>query len=75
LEITTMDEGLEARASLGLFSVCYRDIIEKACELGLDARDVYDALDDEFDDEKIDVAREVAAIALTSVHALYIMDL
>jgi hypothetical protein len=32
-------------------------------------------LDDERDDEKIEVARDVAAIALTSVHGLYILDL
>jgi hypothetical protein len=75
LDIKTIGEGFEARTSLGRFSVCYRDIIEKSCELGMDARDFYDELDDECDDETIDVARDVAAIALTSVHGLYIMDL
>jgi hypothetical protein len=75
LGITTMGKGLETRASLGGFSVCYRDIIEKSCELGKDTRDVYDDLDTECDEEKIDVARDVAAIALTSVHGLDIMDL
>jgi hypothetical protein len=40
LGITTMGEGLEARASLGRFSQCYRDIIETFCELGMDARDI-----------------------------------
>jgi hypothetical protein len=70
-----MGDGLEARASLGRFSVCCIDIIEKSCELGMDARDVYDEWDDECDEETIDAAREVAAIALTSVHGLYIMDL
>jgi hypothetical protein len=41
----------------------------------MDARDVYDELDDEYDEENIDVARDVAAIALTPVHGLNIMDL
>jgi hypothetical protein len=72
---TTMGDGLEARASLGRFTVCCRDIIQKSCELGMDARDVYDERDDECDEETIDAARDVAAIALTSVHGLYIMDL
>jgi hypothetical protein len=74
LGITTMAEGLETRASLGPFSVWYEDIIQKSCELGLDTRDVYDELDDECDEEKVDMARDVAAIALTSVHGLNIMD-
>jgi hypothetical protein len=41
----------------------------------MDARDVYDDLDDECDKERIYAARDVAAIALTCVHGLYIMDL
>jgi hypothetical protein len=39
LEIKTMGEGLEARAYLGRFPVCYRDIIENSCELGVEARE------------------------------------
>jgi hypothetical protein len=35
----------------------------------MDARDVYNELDDECDEETIDMARYVAAIALTSVMA------
>jgi hypothetical protein len=35
----------------------------------MDARDVYNELDDESDEEKIDMARDAAAIALTSVMA------
>jgi hypothetical protein len=57
-----MVEELETRASLGWISIYYRKIIEKSCELRMDARDVYDDLDDECDEEKTDVARDVAAI-------------
>jgi hypothetical protein len=74
LGITTMGERLERRASLCPFSVWYRYIIEKHCELGTDARDVYDELDDECNEEMIDIARDVATIAPTSVHGLNIMD-
>jgi hypothetical protein len=38
LDIKTIGEGLEARYSLGRFPVCYRDVIEKNCKLGIDER-------------------------------------
>jgi hypothetical protein len=53
LGIKIIGEGLEARASLSRFSVCYRDIIEKSRELGMDARDFYDELDDECDEKSL----------------------
>jgi hypothetical protein len=53
LGIKPIGEGLEARASLSRFSVCYRDIIEKSRELGMDARDFYDELDDECDEKSL----------------------
>jgi adenylate cyclase len=68
LGITTMVEELETRASLSWISIYYRNISEKSCELGMDARNVYDELYDECDEERTDVARDVAAIALKSVH-------
>jgi hypothetical protein len=41
----------------------------------MEARDVYDKLDGEYEEETIDVARDVAAFMLTSVHGPYITDL
>jgi hypothetical protein len=41
----------------------------------MDARDVYDELDEECDKETIDVARDVAAIAIKFAHGPYIVDL
>ena len=39
LDIKTIGEGFEAKDSIGRFLVCYRNIIGKSCELGMDARE------------------------------------
>jgi hypothetical protein len=50
------------------------DIVTNAVEYGLDARDAMDELYD-CDAEELRVAEDVAAIALKTVHGLYLIDL
>jgi hypothetical protein len=59
-------KGLKTRASLGCFTVKYKDIIAKASEYGLDAREAIEELA-EMEEEKVTVAADVAALGLVTV--------
>jgi hypothetical protein len=74
VDIETSSSGLSAAATIGKFSLCYADIVANAAEYGPDAKDAMDELDG-CEAEKLRVAEDVAAISLTSVHSLYLMEL
>jgi hypothetical protein len=67
--IYTTGNGLETRASLGWFTVNSKDIIAKASEYGLDAREAIEELA-EMEEEKVTVAADVAALGLVTVHGI-----
>jgi hypothetical protein len=54
--------------------MCHGDVLKHAAVYGLDAGDELEDLDG-FDEEKRSVAKDVAAVALTTVHGLYLMEL
>jgi hypothetical protein len=68
-KIYTADNGLETRASLVCFTVKYENIIAKASEYGLDAREAIEELA-EMEEEKVTVAADVAALGLVTVHGI-----
>jgi hypothetical protein len=73
LEISTTGSGLETCASLGKFTVKYKDILAKASEHGLDAREAMEELA-ESEEEKVFVAADVAALGLVTVHGLFCLN-
>jgi hypothetical protein len=73
LGIAVTGSGLESRASLGCFTVKYRDIIAKASEHGLDAREAIEELS-ESEYETVLVAADVAALGLVTVHGLFCLN-
>jgi hypothetical protein len=68
-KIYTTGNGLKTRASLGCFTVKYKDVIAKASEYGLDAREAIEELA-EMEKEKVTVAAGVAALGLVTVHGI-----
>lgn len=66
--------GDDLKGSLGRWEVVYASIWESLPDFGLDARNLYDTVEDEEEDERDDmsrqVSRDVAAVALTTVHYL-----
>jgi hypothetical protein len=54
--------------------MCYGDVLKHAEVYGLDAGDALEDLDG-CDEEKLSVATDVTAVALTTVHGLYLMEL
>jgi hypothetical protein len=74
VSIETSGSGVETVATLGRFSMCYGGVLEHAGVHGLGAGDALEDMDG-FDEEKIVVAKDVAAVALTTVHGLYLMEL
>jgi hypothetical protein len=74
VDIEISVSGLSAMATIGRFSLCYADIVTNAAEYRLDATDATDELDG-FEAEKLRVVGDVAAIALITVHGLYLMEL
>jgi hypothetical protein len=74
VSIATAGSGVETVAILGRFSMCYRDVMKHAEVYGLDTGDALEDLDG-CDEEKHSVAKDVTAVALTTVHGLYLMEL
>lgn len=62
---------------IGRLKVDYPSIWEKFPDFGLDARDLYDTVEDEEQEERtklmLQVTRDVAEIAFTSVYYLYLI--
>lgn len=73
--IRTEGTGVNTVAKLGPFSIQYDKILADIGSYGLDAADALDALNELDDREalKMDVAKDVAAIALTAVNCFYVM--
>jgi hypothetical protein len=61
-------------ATLERFSIYYGDVLKHAEVYGLDAGDAPEDLDG-CDGLKLFVAKDVTAVALTTVHGLYLMEL
>jgi hypothetical protein len=72
--MATAGSGVETVATLGRFSMCYGDVLKHAEVYGLDAGDALEDLDG-CDEEKLSVAKNVTAVALTTVHGFYLMEL
>jgi hypothetical protein len=54
--------------------MCYGDVLKHVEVYGLDAGDALEELDG-FDEEKLSVGKYVTAVALTTFHGLYLMEL
>ena len=81
---TLVEEGVEnvvergsgenVKGTLGRWEVEYSSIWERVPEYGLDARQLYDIVEDEEDEERLEmilrVTRDIATVALTAVHYL-----
>jgi hypothetical protein len=74
ISITTAGSGIETEATLGRFSMGYGDVLRHAEVYRLDAGDSLEDQDG-CDEEKPSVAKDVFAVALTTVHGLYLMEL
>jgi hypothetical protein len=70
----TAGSGVETVATLGRFSMCYGDVLTHAEVYGMDVGDALDDLDG-CDEEKLSVAKDVTAVALTTVHGLGLLEL
>jgi hypothetical protein len=74
VDIETSGSDLSAVATIGRFSLCHAYLVANVSGYGLDARNTMDELDG-CKAEELRVADDVAAIALTTVHGLYLIEL